>query len=543
VQVMKEHFHLKVAEILKRKHFENAKILAGHEGIHRIVKWVHVVEVTSMRNLLKGHELILSTGIAWKDNPELFRSMVLEFLENKAAGLCIEMGTYLSEIPAEVIEMANEHQFPIIVFQNQVPFVEITQDIHSVIINQQYQKISDLENYSQCLNKRLLTMESYEDILQFIFSALDVQILFRFKNQDYEFVPDIGRQEKTAIMNELEAAGNEACAHIAISPIFLFGQEYAELIIYSKDIPISEYDLLILDRTATALAQHLQRDLYVEEKKRVEAFEWLHGWLEGEHSLETINDYLAENGIKAKTSDAVVLIAKLLPLKEKFSHDLTYLKLLFRSVFEQHGFAVFTVEKRNEIIIILINHRAKKNLKERIKKAIDQIQESEFIRKQSSARLTIAAGKFMDSLCKIHKSYHTAKETLRIQQKMTKKQGYYFYEDLHLYRLISEMSKHTDLQELASEYLYPVIQYDEKYNGKLLETLKVYLECNGSKQETSNKLYIVRQTLYHRLQKLENLLGEDFMEHEKRVAIEFMLLVHEYLFSSQRSAAKQNRAR
>lgn len=543
---MKEHFHLKVADILQRKHFENAEILAGHEGIHRIVKWVHVVEATSIRNLLKGHELILSTGIAWKDNPGLFGSMVLEFLENNAAGLCIEIGTYISAIPADVIEMANVHQFPIIVFHNEVPFVEITQDIHSIIINQQYQKISDLENYSQSLNKRLLTIESYEDILQFIFSALDVQILFRFKNQDYEFVPDISRQEKAEILKVLAAAGNEASAHITISPIFLFGQEYAELIIYSKGIPISEYDSLILDRTATALAQHLQRDLYVEEKKRVEEFEWLHGWLDGEHSLETIKEYLAENGIKVKTSDAVVLLVKLFPLKEKLSHDVTYLKLLFRSVFEQHGFAVFTVEKRNEIIIILVNNRAKKNLKERIIKAIDQIQECEFIRKQSSARLTIAAGKFIDSLCKIHKSYMTAKETLRIQQKMTKKQGYYFYEDLHLYRLISEMSKHTDLQELAYEYLYPVIQYDEKYNGKLLETLKIYLECNGSKQETSNKLYIVRQTLYHRLQKLENLLGEDFMEREKRVAIEFMLLVHEYLFSSsqlQRDGANQNQAR
>ncbi|MFZ7944535.1 PucR family transcriptional regulator [Neobacillus sp. 19] len=119
---------------------------------------------------------------------------------------------------------------------------------------------------------------------------------------------------------------------------------------------------------------------------------------------------------------------------------------------------------------------------------------------------------------------------------MPNKQISHFYEDLHLYRLISQLSVYNDLQELSAEYLQPVIQYDRTYNARLLETLKVYLECNGSKQETSNKLYIVRQTLYHRLQKLENLLGEDFMAHEKRVAIEFMLLVHDYL-----SAAKERR--
>ncbi|WP_066062440.1 PucR family transcriptional regulator [Neobacillus soli] len=536
---MKEHFQLTVADVLNRKHFEHAKVIAGEEGIQRIVKWVHVVEVTSIRNLLNGDELILSTGVAWKDNVELFVSMVMEFLENKAAGFCLEMGTYMTEVPAEIIELANEHQFPIIVFQKEVPFVEITQDIHSIIINQQYQKISDLENYSQSLNKRLLTIETHEDILQFIFSALDVQIIFRLKNHEYEFVPEISRTEQNEIIRQVEKAKTESCDHLASSPIFLFGQEYAELFIYSKDISISEYDLLILDRTATALAQHLLRDMYVVEKKRVEEFEWLYAWLAGEHSPESINEYFVENGIKTKTNDAVVLITKLFPAKEKLSQDVTYLKLLFRSVFEQNGFAVFSVEKRNEITFILLNNRPKKNLKERIKKAIKLLMDSEFIRSHSTARILIAAGKFTENLCDVHKSYLTAKETQRIQQKMTNKESYYFYEDLHLYRLISQMSNHINLQELAAEYLQPVIQYDQKYNGKLLETLKAYLECSGSKQETSNKLFIVRQTLYHRLQKLENILGDDFMEHEKRVAIEFMLLVQDYLAASYPQKANQ----
>jgi PucR family transcriptional regulator, purine catabolism regulatory protein len=530
---MKEHLQLKVADILGRKHFEDAFVIAGEEGVNRHVKWVHVVEVTSIRNLLNGNELILSTGVTWKENSHVFVSMIKQLLENNAAGLCIEMGTYMSELPAVVIEIANEHQFPIIVFQKEVPFVEITQDIHSLIINNQYQMISDLENYSQSLNKRLLTIETYEEILQFIFSTLDVQIIFRLKGQEYEFVPHINEHEQMSILEDLQGFNNLPGGVIGFSPINLFGQEYAELYIYSKEVPISEFDLLILDRTSTALAQHLLRDIYVEEKKRVEEFEWLHEWLEGEHSNGIISEYLIEHGITTKTSDAVVLIAKLFAIKEKANLDVTYIKLLFRSVFEQNGFAVFLVEKRNEVIFILLNNRTKKNMKERIKKAIESIKNCEFMKKQSTARILIGAGKFVDTLSNVHRSYQTAKETLRIQQKMTNKEIYHFYEDLHLYRLISQMSKHVDLQELVLEYLQPVIDYDQRYNGKLLETLKVYLECHGSKQETSNRLFIVRQTLYHRLQKLENLLGEDFMDHEKRVAIELMLLVSEYLSPKQ----------
>jgi PucR family transcriptional regulator, purine catabolism regulatory protein len=531
--MMKEHFQLKVADILDRKHFENAKVVAGEEGINRIVKWVHVVEVTSIQNLLNGNELILSTGVTWKDNESLFVSIIGQLLENNAAGLCLEMGTYISEIPDEVINMANQNNFPIIIFEKVVPFVEITQDIHSSLINQQYQMISDLENYSQNLNKRLLSIENHEEILQFIFSALDVQIIFRIKDQEYEFVPEINHHEQNSIIQNLYGVNDKSSEYIGYAPIYLFGQVLAELFIYSKEIPISEYDLLILDRTSTALAQHLLRDMYVEEKKRVEEFEWLSGWLEGEHPIENIYDYLIEHDMKVKSNEAVVLICKHTSFKDKSSQDITYLKLLFRSVFERNGLAVFSVEKRKEIIFILLNNSPKKSLKERIKKAIESIKDSEFLKKQTSAKIFIGAGQFIGNLGDLHKSYHTARETLHIQHKLTQNEIYYFYEDLHLYRLISLMSKHMDLQELALEYLQPVIQYDQEYNSKLLETLKSYLECNGSKQETSKKLFIVRQTLYHRIQKLENLLGNDFMTHEKRIAIEFMLLVNDYLADSQ----------
>ncbi|WP_342431349.1 PucR family transcriptional regulator ligand-binding domain-containing protein [Neobacillus sp. FSL H8-0543] len=525
---MKELLQLKVADILNRNHFDKAVVIAGAEGLKRIVKWVHIVEVTNIRNLLNGNELILSTGVAWKDKEDLFISMIEQLIEHQAAGLCLEMGTYMSKIPEEVIMIANQHQFPIIVFQKEVPFVDITQDIHSLIINRQYQKITELENYSQSLNKQLLTIESYEDILQFIFSALEVQIIFRLKDQEYEFTPEISPSEQNIILERLEKAKVEKNDHFALSPIHLFGAEYAELTIYSREIAISEFDLLILDRTSTALAQHLLRDLYVEEKKRVEEFEWLHGWFDGEHSLDSIIEYLSEYGIKTKITEAVVLLTKLMSFKGKSNQDVTYIKLLFRSVLEQQGFAVFSVEKRNEIIFILLNQRSKKSMKDRMIKAIEEIKASTFMRNKSSSKTLIAAGKFIDQLTDVHKSYQTAKETLRIQQEMSKKETYHFYEDLHLYRLISQMSRHMDLQELVIEYLQPLIENDQKYNGKLLETLKMYLECNGSKQETANKLFIVRQTLYHRLQKIENLLGKDFMEHEKRVALEFILLITDY---------------
>src|SRR6478736_3585664 len=87
---------LSVHEILKNKHFKHAKIIAGKTGLYRHVRWVHVLEITTIENLLNGNELILSTGIGWEGDKEVFSSIVQQSIDSNAAGLCIELGRYIS---------------------------------------------------------------------------------------------------------------------------------------------------------------------------------------------------------------------------------------------------------------------------------------------------------------------------------------------------------------------------------------------------------------------------------------------------------------
>jgi PucR family transcriptional regulator, purine catabolism regulatory protein len=129
----------------------------------------------------------------------------------------------------------------------------------------------------------------------------------------------------------------------------------------------------------------------------------------------------------------------------------------------------------------------------------------------------------------IHLSFKTARESLLFRSIIRGQQRVFFFDDLHLYRLISIVNNNVNLWEMIDEYLNPIIAYDEENDGSLLLTLKVFLSCQGSKQETAKKLFIVRQTLYHRLKKIEELLGEDYMSSDKRLAIEFLLAAHDYL--------------
>ncbi len=519
--------YITVEEILMRKHFEQSEVVAGADGLNRHLKWVNVVEVVqSNHHPLKGNELILTTGLGWKEQLDQLYVFVEQLIACHAAGLCIEMNTYIKEIPQKVIELANLHQFPVILFQHEVLFVEITQDIHSLIINKQYQLLSDLEKYSQKLNEMMLEADHHEQFINLLQSYLDVQVVILFKNGTVEFIPCMNEKQKTKVLNIIEKANEDTIQ----KPVQILGDTYAEVAIISGKRELNEFDSLILDRTTTILGQFWLRDLYVSEKKLDKEIEWLTRWLNGDIRKDFLIEQLMSKNIPSSLTGGVVWVCK---GNKDVGHfppkELTYFKLITRTIFEQFGFYLFFTETNEHLVVITLDKRKSDNWKQRMTKAFQRIKIHDSQSRKSFSELVIGAGQYVKSIIDIHKSYLKAKETLDLQDFVDKENRSHFYQDLHMFRMLTLLKKQGDLEETVFEYLEPVIEYDKKYNGELLTTLKTYLECNGSKQETSKRLFIVRQTLYHRIEKLEAILGGDFMAAKNRLELEFMLLAHEFL--------------
>ena len=530
--------YITVEEILMRKQFEQSEVVAGAGGLNRHLKWVHVVEVVQSSHLLKGNELILTTGLGWKEQPDHLYEFVEQLIACRAAGLCIEMNTYIKEIPQEVIELANLHQFPVILFQHEVLFVEITQDIHSLIINKQYQLLSDLEKYSQKLNEMMLEADHHEQFITLLQNYLDVQVVILFKNGNVECTPSMNENQKTKILNMIEKADEGTFQ----KPVQILGDTYAYVAIISGERELNDFDSLILDRTTTILGQFWLRDLYVSEKKLDKENEWLTRWLTGDIRKEFLIEQLKK--ISSTCTGGVVWVCKGNKDESHFpTKELTYFKLITRTIFEQFGFYLFFTETNEHLVVITLDKRKSDNWKQRMTKAFQRMKISDSQSRKSFSELLIGAGQYVKNITDIHKSYLTAKETLDLQVYVDKENRSHFYQDLHMFRILTILRKQGDLEETVFEYLDPVIEYDKKYNGELLTTLKTYLECNGSKQETSKRLFIVRQTLYHRIEKLEAILGSDFMAAKNRLELEFMLLAYEFLTNNRKELYYQSPAR
>lgn len=520
---MGAHFKLTVADLFKRSHFEEARVVAGKKGLGRLIRWVHIFEITETGQLLNGNELILSTGVGWRENEQLSRTFLKQLIERKVSGLCIELGTYVPEIPKDMIALAEAHDFPIIVFPNEVRFIDITQDINGLLMDTQYKMMSDLEQFSNRLNHLLLSTDGFKKILRLLNQYLNVQVIYVPVNGDTQFFPPVEEARRDKILTDIQS--EDRAGSVASHPIEALGHRFADLYIYSKTGEWTEFDYLVLDRTATALAQDQMRLLYVEEKRESRENRWVQQWLRGEYKKEELLQHLQSAEPSIKPEGYAVCLYKL-NLSNRQA-DFTYYSMIFRSIFEQNGFSPFILFERNLVICALVNKRKKADWKTRLHNALEQTQSTDLLKDATAGIVRFGIGKLFDEIDHLHESYQMAQEALYIQEKAGKSDTP-FYEDLHVYRIISQLNQTGDMQDFVSDYLNPILEYDAKYNSQMVETLKVFLEVNGSKKEAAERLYIVRQTLYHRIKKLKELLGEDFMQPEKRLALEIALRAWEF---------------
>ena len=74
--------------------------------------------------------------------------------------------------------MANAHHFPIIIFEEIVRFIDITQDLHTYIINQHQQALTQLDTLSKTFMELSLMPNGILKILQVLHQDTDAPFLF-----------------------------------------------------------------------------------------------------------------------------------------------------------------------------------------------------------------------------------------------------------------------------------------------------------------------------------------------------------------------------
>ena len=126
------------------------RVVAGGDQLDRPVRWVHVAEVPDIATLLRGGELVLTTGIGLPKDDDGLRAFIATLAEVKVAGLVVELGRrFESNVPRVMAAAASRHDLPLIELRKATPFVRITEAVHALIVDAQLAELRASEEIHQ----------------------------------------------------------------------------------------------------------------------------------------------------------------------------------------------------------------------------------------------------------------------------------------------------------------------------------------------------------------------------------------------------------
>ena len=169
-----------------------------------------------------------------------------------------------------------------------------------------------------------------------------------------------------------------------------------------------------------------------------------------------------------------------------------------------------------------------KELKTTDTKKIEKIAKniSDTISTETFAKVTIGIGTVVDNIKDLARSYKEAQIALEVGKVFDTEKNIVSYDNLGIGRLIYQLP--TTLCEMFLQEVFKDGSLDS-LDRETLMTIQCFFENNLNVSETSRKLFVHRNTLVYRLEKIRKLTGLDLREFDHAITFKVALMVKKYL--------------
>ena len=143
-------------------------------------------------------------------------------------------------------------------------------------------------------------------------------------------------------------------------------------------------------------------------------------------------------------------------------------------------------------------------------------------------KVSIGISTIVDNIKDLAKAYQEAQVALEVGKVFETEKNIISYENLGIGRLIYQLP--TTLCEMFLQEVFKKGSLDS-LDRETLMTIQCFFENNLNVSETSRKLFVHRNTLVYRLEKIRKLTGLDLREFEHAITFKVALMVRKYLDS------------
>ena len=107
----------------------NMKMIAGKNGWSNSIVWTHMLEETTIVQNFWGKELVVTTGLGFRTTESLME-LAKEMVRHHGAGLILNTGHYIKEVPQDLMDYCDENDFPLLTVPQEIHMGDMIKDIN-----------------------------------------------------------------------------------------------------------------------------------------------------------------------------------------------------------------------------------------------------------------------------------------------------------------------------------------------------------------------------------------------------------------------------
>jgi purine catabolism regulator len=135
-------------------------------------------------------------------------------------------------------------------------------------------------------------------------------------------------------------------------------------------------------------------------------------------------------------------------------------------------------------------------------------------------------------LAGLRRSFAQAQEALTLAQNLFGGDRVLLFGDLGLYHLLCRLQGCDELDEFYKQTLAPLVEYDASHNTQLVSTLEAFFAHHGNASQTAESLYLHRNSLLYRLERISEIAGLDLDDADTRFSLQLALKLRPLLLLS-----------
>ncbi len=524
---------LSVAEVLSIVNFEGYRLMAGEGGLKNRCCHMITLETPEGIEWLQGGEFLLTSGFAFKDNPEAWSTVITRAHKRGVAAIAIKEKRYLPNVPKEMLDQANQCNLPLVslprdaiytdkiaafyeaLFYIKNEYLIQAKDLDERLLNLVFDKkkadevvvgLSGLTNasiavydaaffeISSCLIKK-----THKAVLE---NAVEMDLFNDARQISKNYSLELG--EKTYYVNYFLMPSDGVASYMCVvsdMEISILQENTIRYgcLIFSLKVKKEEQQSLKEIKIKRSLTELILNNVNLG-KDFYNSIEYDYSWNAKKNAIGLI--ITSENTGKV-SDDSDIQNMKL------------YLYSIINRIFERIEYLI--TERKNSILIFFGINKIE-DMDEMLKTIKLYLKKYD----NKNIRSTFGISRIYKSIRDVPEMYNDCMITTMFdrQNEIT------YYDLLDTVKLIYPLKDDKQFLEYYKKTIEVLMDYDKKYDGELIQTLKCYYDCNMNKKDTAKSLFIHVETLRYRLNKIEQLTGYTLDTSEGLLILQLGIKLH-----------------